>query len=198
MEQRWPTQTFDGVSAEQITATLSSDLLQNGENRLTVRLPADTGSDFEFVALDRYALTYPRAFVARDGGLNFSAAGDLFTVDGLPSSAVRVYRRQGERITHIAAPVALPTPGGFSISFVGAGMPADYRVVAEEAIARPTIVPRRLIDDLVTGSADYVIISHPDFIDGLEPLVRARQAQGYEVDIVSVEDIYTALRVRFR
>jgi hypothetical protein len=48
-----------------------------------------------------------------------------------------------------------------------------------------------MVGDLVVGSADYVIISHPDFIGGLEPLARARAAQGYEVDIVNVEDIYT-------
>ena len=40
--------------------------------------------------------------------------------------------------------------------------------------------------------AEYLVISHPDFIDGLEPLVEAREAQGLTVNVVDVNDIYAA------
>ncbi len=38
--------------------------------------------------------------------------------------------------------------------------------------------------------AQYLIISHPDFIGGLQPLVPARQAQGLTVSVVDVNDLY--------
>ena len=47
------------------------------------------------VALDSYSVTYPRRFVARNGRLSFTAAGAAFTVDGLTSSQVSVYRVDG-------------------------------------------------------------------------------------------------------
>src|SRR5258705_12701887 len=44
--------------------------------------------------------------------------------------------------------------------------------------------------DLTSGSADFLIVSHPNFINGLAPLVQARQAQGYTVKVVSTTDVY--------
>jgi hypothetical protein len=38
--------------------------------------------------------------------------------------------------------------------------------------------------------AQYLIISPPDFISGLQPLVDARQAQGLTVSVVDVNDLY--------
>ena len=38
--------------------------------------------------------------------------------------------------------------------------------------------------------AQYLIITHPDFISGLQPLVAARQAQGLTVSVVDVNDLY--------
>ncbi len=43
--------------------------------------------------------------------------------------------------------------------------------------------------DINTGSAEYLVISHPDFIDGLTVLVNERKQQ-YSVKMVDVEDIY--------
>lgn len=39
--------------------------------------------------------------------------------------------------------------------------------------------------------AQYLIIAHPDFIPGIQPLVQARQAQGLTVNVVDVNDLYT-------
>jgi hypothetical protein len=38
--------------------------------------------------------------------------------------------------------------------------------------------------------AQYLIIAHPDFITGIQPLVQARQAQGLTVSVVDVDDLY--------
>ena len=49
--------------------------------------------------------------------------------------------------------------------------------------------PTRVDADL-KQPAQYLIISHPDFIDGLQPLIQARQAQGLTVNVVNVNDLY--------
>ncbi|MCJ7435583.1 MAG: C25 family cysteine peptidase, partial [Anaerolineales bacterium] len=48
--------------------------------------------------------------------------------------------------------------------------------------------PRPLAD--LNRPAQYLIISHPDFIGGIEPLVQTRQAQGLTVSVVDVNDLY--------
>jgi hypothetical protein len=53
------------------------------------------------------------------------------------------------------------------------------------------VVPARPAVDITSGQAQLLIISHPDFIAGLTPLVQARQSQGYTVRVVDVEDVYT-------
>ena len=44
--------------------------------------------------------------------------------------------------------------------------------------------------EILRGRADYLVISHPDFLAGLEPLVRAREGRGLRVKVVDVEDVY--------
>jgi hypothetical protein len=53
----------------------------------------------------------------------------------------------------------------------------------------PIVEATRLDADL-DQPAQYLIISHPDFIDGLQPLVQARRAQGLSVSVVDVTDVY--------
>jgi len=42
----------------------------------------------------------------------------------------------------------------------------------------------------LSGQYDYLIISHPDFINGLNPLVNYHQNQGLNVLVTDIEDIY--------
>jgi hypothetical protein len=52
-------------------------------------------------------------------------------------------------------------------------------------------VPARPMTDITAGSAQYLMISHPHFIEGLAPLVAFHQVRGLDVRVVDVEDIYT-------
>jgi len=66
---------FDGAEALPITADLATGSVLEGTNTLTVEQPADLASDVSYdkISLDRWSVTYPRAFVARQGGLSFTA-----------------------------------------------------------------------------------------------------------------------------
>jgi hypothetical protein len=55
----------------------------------------------------------------------------------------------------------------------------------------PTIEPAPLGADITSGTAQYLVIAHPDFIGPeLDTLVQARVAQGLAVKVVDVRDVY--------
>ena len=46
------------------------------------------------------------------------------------------------------------------------------------------------VDITAPRSSDVVVISHPDFIDGMQPWVDHRTDQGWDVEFLSVRDVY--------
>lgn len=180
---------FDGVHDHPVTAGLASGVLQNGSNVLTVAQPADAGVPYEFIALDRYSVTYPRAFVARDNRLTFTAVGGRFVVSGLTSPNVAVYRDNGT-LTRLGGVQVTGAAGTYSASFPGSAGAATYYVSAVEAMLTAGLRAARDGSSITVGPAQYLIVSHPDFIGGLGPLVNARQAQGFSVKTVDVRDVY--------
>ena len=185
---------FDGVVAHPVSVELPAGLLQEGANTLTLRVPGDTGSPADIVTLDQYSVTYPRAFVARDGRLIFEAKGARFRVEGLPTADVVVYRLDGGGLTLLTGVEVGGIEGEYSATFAGSGETATYLVsgVVEgvEGLLRPDLEAGQPETDITGGSADYVMIAHPHFIEGLAELVAAREAQGYAVRVVNVDDIY--------
>jgi hypothetical protein len=146
------------------------------------------------VHLEHYAVTYPRAFVARRGALNFTASpSGVFQVDGLTSDDAVVYRRDDQGLSYLARIEVMDgdASGTFSVRFPGSAEPAGYHVASGEAILTPELALAPPPDPgLTEGDAQYLVISHPDFIDDLTPLLERRQAQGFAVKVVDVEALY--------
>lgn len=180
---------FDGPTAAVANVQIPAGVLKEGANTLTLFLPFDTGASLDFIRFDNASITYPRSFTARNGALTFTAAGSQFSVSNLPSADVRVLRIEGGKITAVNASVSAAN-GTYTASFNGTAAAAKYVVVAQSALITPTLVAERPAADLTSGQVDLLIISHPSFIDGLQPLVAARTAQGYTVRVVNVEDVY--------
>jgi hypothetical protein len=135
-------------------------------------------------------VSYPRRFVARDGRHSFTAAQRGYLVDGFPSGNVVAYRVQDGVPTRIVQVLAQPAGGGYRAAFAGSSREATYYVSAVESLLAPSIAPARPVTDITSGQATYLMISHPDFIAGLAPLVQAREAEGMTVRVVDVEDVY--------
>jgi hypothetical protein len=184
---------FDGLVDHRVTVTLPAGALREGSNTLTLRLPGDTGVAYDFVNLESWTVTWPRAFTARAGRLTFESAGALFRVEGLPSADVVVYRADGSGLARLAAVEAVPSGEGWAATFPGTGRPATYLVSAVSALETPGVEPGRdpaALAALTRGPARYLVISHPSFLGGLGPLVREREAQGFSVKVADVEDVY--------
>jgi len=179
---------FDGLVDVPLTFELPAGLLREGENTLSVALPADTGAQVDIVHLESWSVTYPRAFAATDGSLTFASAADRFTVTGLPGGQVAAYRVSGTALTALAGTAT--TDGGATAEVRG-GAAGTYLVAAAGALPAPEIGAARPAARITGERAQYLAIAHPDFIDGLAPLVAARQAQGLQVRVVDVEDVYS-------
>ncbi len=182
---------FDGLVDRPTRVSLPAGLLVEGANTLTLRLPGDSGGAFDLVNLESYAVTYPRAFKARNGRLGFRATGDALRVGGLSTANVVVYRGSGANLQRLENVTVTSEVGGYAASFAGPGASSDYyEVWSEAAVLTPGIARERDGSGILTGSAQYLIIAHPDFLGGLGPLVVEKEAQGLTVRVVDVMDVY--------
>ncbi|HEV7667818.1 MAG TPA: C25 family cysteine peptidase [Thermoanaerobaculia bacterium] len=187
---------FDGLVARSFDLALPPGVLFEGTNSLEVRLPGDTGNAFDLIHVDRYALTYPRRFVARGDRLSFPAAPGREEVSGLSTHDVVVYAKGGAtRLTNVAIDNAgVAFRAAFSVP--GAGLernsgPIDLSTPA--AMLRPAIQPAREVPaDLGLRRADYLIVTHPSLAAELAPLIAARESEGHRVKVVDVLDLYAS------
>ena len=182
-------QTFDGLPEQVISVALPANLLVNGGNTLQLTLPGDTAAAYDGMYLDKFSLTYQRTFQAQDGRLTFTDSGKVFTVTNLPTRNVTVYRLDKKGPVRLSRLQAQASDSTFNVTFAGTGQSATYLVSAVESLYVPAFQAPRPTAAL-NRPAQYLIISHPDFIAGLQPLIRARQAQGLTVNVVDVNDVY--------
>lgn len=184
---------FDGTTNIEINEDLDSHGVQitEGTNTLTLNLPGDTGVAFDIVNFDSFSVTYPRAFVANNGKLEFSSASSAYEVTGLDTENVVVYQIAGDgTVTKKEGISTTQTQDGYSAKFAGEKTGEyKYAVYNEEAINTPGINILPESEDINTGAAQYLVISHPDFINDLTALTDARSAT-YTVKVVNVEHVY--------
>jgi Peptidase family C25 len=189
---------FDGLVNHPVSET-TTDLME-GINSLTIRLPFDTGQLFDLVNLDHWSVTYPRRFLAKNGGLIFSSAGDRFKVRGLTSKQIVVYRvRSNGTVEHLSRVITRNRSDGTLAIIDGiAEEQATYIVSVSDAVKSVGLEVPPEAQDITSGSAQYLVISHPDFISGVDGgmteamslLVAEREGQNFAVKVIDVEQIY--------
>lgn len=185
---------FNGSQTYPVSVEIPSGVLQAGANQVDLRLPLDLGVAWDIIGLNAYQITYPRRLLARDGGLSFRGeAAQAFTVGNLPGSDVTVYRLRGSRMERLARPAVTGSGGSFAVTFAGANEAADYVVATAARKLKPEILAAPPREDIFAGGAEYLVISHPDFVAGVAPLVEHRESQGLTTQVVDVDQIYENL-----
>lgn len=182
-------QTFDGMVEQTLNVSVPGGVLQEGANTLQLTLPGDTGAKYDLIYMDKFSLNYARRFQAQDGRLTFTAKGKVFKVTNLPGRNVVVYRNDKNGLARLGQVRVQRVGGTFTATFAGSKQAATYMVSTSNAMYAPAFeAPRPSVN--LNNPAQYLIISHPDFINGIQPLVQARQAQGMTVSVVDVNDLY--------
>lgn len=180
-------EVFDGVADHPISAPIT--VLKEGGNTLEVKLPLDTGESMDIVVMDNWGATYAREFAAVDGALTFNGAGELFEVQNLPTDQVVVYRASADGDLHRLTAVAVALgDSGYTASFAGTVEISRYYVAAQNAPKTPALATPPVFEDITSGAAEYLVITHPDFLlnPGLSELV-AKRSTDYSVKVVSTD-----------
>ena len=181
---------FNGRELQQLRLALEPGLV-SGTNVVTLRLPGDTGAPVAGFDLRGFSVEYKRELVARDGALKFTASDSAFEVRGLQTNQPVVYRIDADgEVTRIRRVEVEGRRAPFTARFAGSGSLATYVIGDPDTFAVPGLEPGSSTIDIVSGQADYLMISHPAFIDGLAPLVAHHEAQGRVVRVVDVKDIF--------
>jgi len=187
---------FDGLQAKSFDMSLEQ--VDEGANQVTLTLPTQPGVGLDAVNVNEIEVKYPRQFVAQDNRLAFTSQFRQFRVRGFRSETdeldVVVLREdQDGAVTEVTNAQALCRHGNCTVRFGGSGQVANYYVSANPHAASP----KAIVDgqDIMSGNANYLIISHPDFIgdagdNQLEELANELQSEMGSVAIVDVEQIY--------
>lgn len=192
-------ETFDGFAIKDMSADIAN--VRTGTNTVNLEMPLDQGFDFDAVNLNKIEVRYPRGFIADDNRLFFTSASAKFRVSGFDNGDIAVYQRShnGDISKLTAAETSdlcVIDPSRCSIRFGGTGRLSDYYVVATDSMLEPEFAYVPIAQDIRSGGAEYLIITHPDFIvepgerDLLNELASDLQNSYSSVDIVDVEQIY--------
>ncbi len=163
------------------------------EGANTVSLIAQNG-DADVSLVDVIRLRYQHTFTADDDVLQCTTNNrERVRLDGFSSSAIRVFD-----VTDANAPTELygeisQQTTGYAIT-VTAAQNGERRLLAltNQQIASPESISSNRSSNWRDAShaADYVIITNRDFLSAIESLRAVRQAQGYQVAVIDVEDLY--------
>lgn len=183
---------WDARTAVTDTLPIPAALLQTS-NELHLNLPGLPNVALDGVWFDAAQVRYVLGNGSVGTAVQFAgeSTAHRYSTQLTSSTGVRVFD-----VTDPAAPTKLSnlSISGASVSFgdVGSGS-RRYAIANGAGVLSPTAV--RVVQPLLTqtaSAADYVIVSHPDFIDALAPLVSWREAQGLTVVVEDVLRIYDA------
>ena len=179
-------------------------LLHDATNELTVIAEdnARLSSDKAEFYVDWFEVDYWHGFKALSGALEFNSTTEpesngivRYRVDNLRASEVDVYKIDNGSIVAklVNGRIDGSSSPNFRITFEDmVTQPLSYFVLDDRAYHSVTrIVPAKpptLRDP--ANQADYIVISHKDFINSIQPLVKFRRSQGYSVIVVDIDDVY--------
>jgi len=176
---------FDGLVELALDVVLPDGLLVEGVNTLEIHLPADTGAEYDLMALDGFSVTYSRRLVARDDRIEFETGAGIAEVTGFRPRQVVGYRLEPDGPVKIH----LSQEDG-TVRVSGNGELSRYALSAVDALRTPQIRPLRPDLDITSGQAELLIIAHPNFKPRIQELVAARRSDGLTVRAVDSFDVY--------
>ncbi len=184
-------ESWDGAVWHTSHFPLSQDNLINGENVLRVRYLPISGVTASSYGFDEFSIQFVQQLIGHDQYLQFSQpAGDwTFQINGFSADPLHIWD-----ISYPLTPVEL---GDYSqeegvVTFSNSQIDyTDYVVFGAGGIQSP------LLEKVAFGGlydpqnrSDYLIITVPDFLEPLQPLVDWRSQQGLQVKVVTIQSIY--------
>ncbi|HXX45134.1 MAG TPA: C25 family cysteine peptidase [Candidatus Acidoferrales bacterium] len=177
------------------TFALDNSLLQEGTNKVT--LTALDG-EFDVSLVQSIAVHYPHTYVADGNWLRATAtSGEPVHIGGFTNSQISVFDiTNPTAITQLVAPAGFDgTSFGVTVAIRGAtGASHTLLAFSSDQVSSPdgiALHQPNSIDKPQAGAA-LVVITHPDFVSNVEPLVKLHESQGTSVSVVTTDEIFDA------
>ena len=182
------------------TFTFPASLFLGGANQIQfVELGDLYGGDYDIMTLVDFAVTYPHLWVADSdlSDLTDSQTGNTITVTGFGGSDLVAYDVTDPVQTQNLSGLVIGPDGmgGFSAHFVAAPDVSSHRILLTRASAIP--LPRSIALNFGSAlhstslGADVLFIGTASLLDAAAPLINLRASQGFRVQAVNLEDIYS-------
>ncbi|HEY3176050.1 MAG TPA: C25 family cysteine peptidase [Candidatus Polarisedimenticolia bacterium] len=189
--------TFSGEVMFTQSASVSSSLLLEGANTLTVDLQAN-GNGNDQIAFDYVEVDYKRTYAVDGDRLLFDGEGTgtfHIALSNLGSSdLVLMDVTATGSPQQITIPPAQITPGPPHVATFEDTLVSDraYAVSTRAALRQPASVLFDFPSSLASPSngADYIIITDRSLLSAMGPLATYRASQGLRTAIVATDDIY--------
>ena len=189
---------------------LSQSFLENGRNILRIANAGSPEELIDIILLNWIQVDYWRNFEAKSDVLPFAitplpdetgAVNPNFEVilKNFSTPDVEIYGINGTRYVGLSALVDEDAPGTYRIIFRSTQIrPKDaidpaiqYIALTQNQFRKPKISVDAPSDLRGThNGADYIIITHANFINDVQPLADFRIQQGLRSKVVDVQDIY--------
>ncbi len=186
---------FDGIEPHIVREELAPNVIADGVNTLNVELQTQPQVPFSLVNMDRYGVSYPRLFRARDDALDFRHKAEVFEIDGFDSERVVAYRLPEGDMSSPRRIRNLDTlrkdDGTTTVRIAGGDKRGDrYLLAGSDSLLRPKV--RGQVDPAPAFSSDLelLIVAHDNFYNHLDNFVAVRQQQGLSVAVVTPSRIY--------
>ena len=171
--------------------TIPRSTLVEGNNAITL---TSTNGDADLSLVDYVRLTYMKSYRAESDALTFtSSSATPLTVEGFTTSDIRVFDiTNGASIKQVNAKV-LANGSTYSVKVPGGlGSNRVLMALADSQLRHPAAITANEASSLSSSNnrADFVIVTHRNFRDAVQPLADLRRSQGLETAVVDVEDVY--------
>lgn len=185
--RRLKTIRWDGEAAVSAPISIPKGLLRQGTNTLILDNTPPGATPIDITRLDRFTVSYNAEPTAVDGLLRTGGVEGGLAISGFKDRPLLFDVSQPD------APHFL-SEAEYNDGQVTLTMVEETRLVAVEpqALLKPRALLARGPAELTrsTNQADFIIISPAAFTSALEPLAAHRQAQGFSVRLVALEQIY--------
>lgn len=174
---------------------IPADVLVNGDNTLTLTLPADKGVA-DGIFLDWFDIEYAASShaIADRSTINLIEDGrSRYEVDGFSESTIDGYYLKDQELHSIIEGFDVTgTAAGFKVSFEDDYESGNqYEFLATDQYLQPSVAKDNFSELRVErNGADYIIISPAELMIAARSLADYRSGQGYRTMVVDIQDVY--------
>ena len=188
--------TFASGTEYNFEFTVDQSALIEGENLLRIECPKDGDIAYDDVLINWFEVDYYAAYMADNDRLFFSkGAGDwTYAIDGFSTDDIEFFDTTNTKEPELVDYGGLDsTPDGYMIEFRHI-IPEEHQYLVQTTSQRLTPLNIYLDTPSDWGSpahgADYILITHQDFLTAVQPLADFRTSQGYRVAVIDIQDLY--------